>query len=121
VNADFQITWVHDSEAGLGYFAIPANSWNCQGIAEARFGGVDEVQGETDGNVPIFWHVEPGLCGFADSMDFYIYEGNGLFWAMYIHDGNGQQIGTCYPNTTTLGCEIYSADSVAYCQEDFIC
>src|SRR5271170_6934517 len=102
VSADFQITWVNTDKAGLGYFAVPVNWGDRQGIVEALFGGVDQVQGGS-GPVPIFWHVEAGLCGFADEMDFYISQAGGeVSWEIFPHNGNGRQIGTCYYNTSTL-------------------
>jgi hypothetical protein len=80
------------------------------------------------GTTIIFFNVEPGLCGFTDSIDAYMSQGQEpALWDMYGQNGNGQQIGTCSGVTTSgLSCAgnnvaNYVAVPIAHCTEDWIC
>ena len=118
VRADFYVA----RGAGTYYFAVPANSWNCDGMVElnGKFTGVNKVYAGSAGNM-IHFSVEPGLCGYEYVIDGYAGSDSQFDYAIYSEGDGWTQIGTCWPNTNELSCGHTGAIGMAYCKEDWIC
>jgi len=132
VRADFYIA-ENQGDGGeiiTSYYVVPANFWNCDGIDElqGKFTQVDEYDAATLGTNVISFQVAAGLCGYQYAIDAYIYDGDPpQKYAIYQHNGNGQQIGTCvesnpmFAGSLDCGPGKPGALAFAYCTEDWIC
>ena len=127
VRADFYIA-VHPGNGQLvaSYYAVPTDSWNCDGIAElqGKFTPVSYDGGSAPADQVIQFQVASGLCGYEYAIDGYIYDADTpQKWEIYTHNGDGQQIGTCVGSVNGFNCGYGKpgADAYAYCTEDWIC
>ncbi|KAJ6440236.1 dyp-type peroxidase [Purpureocillium lavendulum] len=110
---NFHIGRIIDCGGKWDAIACPSNEYNCDCFANGKSAALTPGNPGSDS----YFQVKAGLCGMG-ALSFYK-DGNN--YKFYVANGNGNQIGTCYPNSaatvgcsTTFGAENYVDGYVCY-------
>jgi hypothetical protein len=98
VKADFHVLGVSANGGSTHFVACPSNQMDCSCYVHNHATG--HVNGDPQDQD--FFQVEDGLCGMPE-LNFYLRDDG--HWDLYVAGGDGEVLGTCYPNTGETFCQ----------------